>query len=195
VLFWSIYQRTDLINVKKQIKKYYTAFLGFISQKKFNQQFFFNTKTKKALLYEISFLEWTHLFNTHLDNEGEIARLESAKLIKKKMQKICKNVPVILTGDLNSSPDSEPYQQIISEEQSDSVTQLFDARSISQTPPHGPTGTFTGFDILAKPKFPIDFIFVSKGISVLSHGTLSDSFDGYLPSDHYPVLVEIVSDF
>jgi len=60
VLFWSIYQRTDLINVKKQIKKYYTAFLGFISQKKFNQQFFFNTKTKKALLHEISFLEWTH---------------------------------------------------------------------------------------------------------------------------------------
>jgi len=60
VLFWSIYQRTDLINVKNQIKKYYTTFFGLISQKKFNQQFFFNTKTKKALLYEISFLEWTH---------------------------------------------------------------------------------------------------------------------------------------
>jgi endonuclease/exonuclease/phosphatase family metal-dependent hydrolase len=133
-----------------------------------------------------------YLFNTHLDNEGKIARLESAKLIKNKIRKICGNIPVILTGDFNSSPDSEAYQQIISGLRSDSSQQLFDTQSISQTPHHGPVGTFTGFDIFAKPKFPIDFIFVSEGISVLSHGTLSDSFDGYLPSDHYPVLTEII---
>jgi len=132
-----------------------------------------------------------YLFNTHLDNEGKIARIESAKLIKTRMQLYCGNFPVILTGDFNSTPNSEPYQIISSPDTNASIT-LVDSRTISKSKPHGPSGTFTGFDINAKPDAPIDFIFVKKGISVLSHGTLSDSFDGYLPSDHYPVLAEIV---
>ncbi|MFA5833595.1 MAG: endonuclease/exonuclease/phosphatase family protein [Bacteroidota bacterium] len=132
-----------------------------------------------------------YMFNTHLDNEGKIARAESARLIKKKIQVICGNYPVILTGDFNSEPNSEPYKIISSQDTSFSV-QLVDTKTLSKNMPHGPHGTFTAFNINAKPASPIDFIFVKKGISVLSHGTLSDSFDGYLPSDHYPVLAEIV---
>ncbi len=132
-----------------------------------------------------------YMFNTHLDNEGKIARAESAKLIKKKMESVCGDFPVILTGDFNSEPDSDPYKIISSMDTSFSI-RLLDTRTISQNTPHGPRGTFTGFDINAKPAAPIDFIFVKKGISVLSHGTLSDSFDGFLPSDHYPVLAEII---
>ena len=132
-----------------------------------------------------------YLFNTHLDNEGQHARIESAKLIKSTMQLICDNYPVILTGDFNSTPNSEAYQ-IISASETNSSINLVDSRTISKSKPHGPSGTFTGFDSNAKPDAPIDFIFVKKGMSVLSHGTLSDSFDGYLPSDHYPVLAEIV---
>jgi endonuclease/exonuclease/phosphatase family metal-dependent hydrolase len=133
-----------------------------------------------------------YLFNTHLDNEGPIARLESAKLIKKRIQMLCRDYPVILTGDFNSTPHSEPYEYIVSTSNSDSSIQLMDTRMLSETKPYGPSGTFTGFDINARPKEPIDFIFVKKGIIVLSHATLSDSFDGYLPSDHYPVLAEII---
>ena len=133
-----------------------------------------------------------YFFNTHLDNEGEIARLESAKLIKKKMETICGNLPVIFTGDFNSFPDSPPYKVIVSLSDTTSSLELFDSHSITKSKPHGPSGTFTGFDLNATPKEPIDFIFVKKGITVLSHGTLSDSFDGYLPSDHYPVLAEII---
>ncbi len=132
-----------------------------------------------------------YLFNTHLDNEGKIARLESAKLIKRKMEKICGNLPVIFTGDFNSFPDSSPYKVITSTSDSSSSIQLFDSQYISQTKHHGPSGTFTGFNMNAKPLKPIDFIFVRKGISVLSHGTLSDSFDGFLPSDHYAVVADI----
>lgn len=133
-----------------------------------------------------------YLFNTHLDNEGKIARLESAKLIKRKMEMICGNLPVIFTGDFNSFPDSSPYKVITSNSDSSSSIQLFDSQSISQTKHHGPSGTFTGFNMNAKPLKPIDFIFVRKGISVLSHGTLSDSFDGFLPSDHYAVVADII---
>ncbi|MCK9426601.1 MAG: endonuclease/exonuclease/phosphatase family protein [Ignavibacteriaceae bacterium] len=133
-----------------------------------------------------------YFFNTHLDNEGKIARIESAKLIKQKMETICGNFPVIFTGDFNSNPDSPPYKVITAKPDSNSIIELFDSQFISQTKHHGPSGTFTGFNFKAKPKEPIDFIFVKKGISVLSHGTLSDSFDGFLPSDHYPVLAEII---
>ena len=133
-----------------------------------------------------------YLFNTHLDNEGEKARLESEKLIKRKMEMICGNLPLIFTGDFNSFPDSPPYKVITAKPDSNVSLELFDSQFISQTKHHGPSGTFTGFDILAKPAKPIDFIFVRKGISVLSHGTLSDSFDGFLPSDHYAVVVDII---
>lgn len=143
---------------------------------------FIDNQTKKTFF----------LFNTHLDNEGATARLESAKLIKKKMQTLCGNYPVILTGDFNSTPNSEPYKIIVSTSDFDSSLKLFDTHTITKSKPYGPSGTFTGFDLNAKPKEPIDFIFVKDGISVLAHGTLSDSFDGYLPSDHYPVLAEII---
>ena len=112
-----------------------------------------------------------YMFNTHLDNLGKVARAESAKLIKKKMQLLCGDDPVILTGDFNSEPNSEPYK-IISSADTSFTIQLVDTRTVSKSTPHGPNGTFTGFNINAKPTYPIDFIFVKKGISVLSHGTL-----------------------
>lgn len=132
-----------------------------------------------------------YLFNTHLDNEGKVARVESAKLIKSKMKFYCGNLPAILLGDFNSIPNSDPYNIITSNSTNESPFILRDSRLISRCKPYGPHGTFTGFEITAKPEDPIDFIFVRKGISVRLHAVLSDSFDGYLPSDHYPVMAEI----
>lgn len=131
-----------------------------------------------------------YMFNTHLDHIGDTARIESARLIKNRMQKLCGTLPIILTGDFNSTPSSKPYGVITSTDAAAGVS-LVDTRTISAQQHHGPTGTFTEFKITAKADEPIDFIFVRKGMSVLSHGTLSDSFDGLLPSDHYPVLAEI----
>ncbi|HLP17642.1 MAG TPA: endonuclease/exonuclease/phosphatase family protein [Bacteroidota bacterium] len=131
-----------------------------------------------------------YMFNTHLDHMGEIARVESAKLIKNRMQSLGTSQPIILTGDFNSPPASPAYAIITAPAAGSGVT-LVDSRVISAQKHHGPAGTFTDFKVDAKPLEPIDFIFVKKGMSVLSHGTLSDSFDGFLPSDHYPVLAEI----
>jgi endonuclease/exonuclease/phosphatase family metal-dependent hydrolase len=38
----------------------------------------------------------------------------------------------------------------------------------------------------------IDFILVKEGIEVLQHGVLSDTWDGRFPSDHLPVLAEVL---
>lgn len=123
-------------------------------------------------------------FNTHFDNRGELARQESAKLLLSRIQSIAGSAPVIVTGDFNTYPDSEPYR-ILSES-----GLLTDARVKSRSPHHGPSMTFNGFDLesLKTAEQSIDYIFVSKQIEVLKHATLSDSFDGYFPSDHMPVL-------
>lgn len=131
-------------------------------------------------------------FNTHLDNEGAVARLESAKLIKQTMQKVCRDFPVILSGDFNTAPGTDPYKTIVAAEGPYAAPRMFDTRVVSKTKPHGPTGTFTGFELTAKPLEAIDFIFATKHLGVSHHGTLSDSFDGLLPSDHYPVIAELV---
>ena len=123
-------------------------------------------------------------FNTHFDNRGEKARQESAKLLLSKIRAIAGNGSVIVTGDFNTPPDSEPYRILT---KSDLLT---DTKTKSQTSHHGPSRTMNDFDLenLKTSEPPIDYIFVSKQIGVLKHATLSDTFDGYFPSDHMPVL-------
>ena len=124
------------------------------------------------------------VFDTHFDHRGVKAREESAKLILKSIKEINKeNLPLILTGDLNLIKTSEPVQAILKE--------LNDARDKSQTPPYGPEGTSGGFDVKLTSK-TIDYIFINNGVRVLRHGVLSDSFGLFYPSDHLPVLAEIL---
>jgi len=131
-----------------------------------------------------------YIFNTHFDHMGTLARKNSALLIKKTIDSLCSGEPVIITGDFNSSIDSEPYRIITSPEVSSRY--LFDnSENISSEKHEGPEGTFTGFDTGKDPTGPIDFVFVSKGIKVNSHETISAKFNNHYPSDHFPVSAEI----
>jgi len=133
-------------------------------------------------------------FNTHFDNLGETARKESAKLLLRQIKNIAGNFSAIVTGDFNSTPNSVPYKILTNGKERGAGFKLFDAKTVSQYPHHGPIGTFTGFNFskLLDDNEPIDYIFITKNIKVLRHGTLSDTFDGFFPSDHMPVLAEII---
>jgi endonuclease/exonuclease/phosphatase family metal-dependent hydrolase len=130
------------------------------------------------------------IFNTHFDHIGTEARRNSALLIKRTIDSVCSGRPVIITGDFNSSIDSEPYSIITST--GGSKYQFKNSENISLTKHEGPEGTFTGFDTGKDPTGPIDFIFVSRGIKVNSHKTISAKFNNHYPSDHFPVIAEIV---
>jgi endonuclease/exonuclease/phosphatase family metal-dependent hydrolase len=131
-----------------------------------------------------------YIFNTHFDHMGVLARRNSALLIKRTIDSLCSGEPVIITGDFNSSADSEPYRIITAS--GGSHKYFFDnSENISSAKHDGPEGTFTGFDINKDPTGPIDFIFVSKGIKVDSHKTISARFNNHYPSDHFPVLSEV----
>ena len=125
------------------------------------------------------------VFNTHFDHIGLLARKNSAKLILGKIKTLNKQgYPVILTGDFNSEPDSEPFKII--------TTQLTDSKIADKSMSMGPGGTFNGFDVTKPATERIDFIFTSKkGINLLNYSVLREAKDGRFASDHFPVLVDI----
>ncbi|NRA52119.1 MAG: endonuclease/exonuclease/phosphatase family protein [Phaeodactylibacter sp.] len=127
------------------------------------------------------------VFNTHFDHRGETARLESAKLILRKIEAIAGDTPVILTGDFNCSPGSLPYNTITSA----TTSRMEDAIGRSELPHHGPNATWTDSFKVPGSGERIDYIFVSPGIIVHRHAALAESWGGLLPSDHLPVFAEL----
>lgn len=125
------------------------------------------------------------IFNTHFDHQGENARSESSKLVLDKIAAVnAENHPVILMGDLNTTPETQSIQ-ILTE-------QMNDSRKISKGVKFGPEGTFNKFEPDERVTRRIDFIFTSKeNVEVLKYAVLSDLKDFKFPSDHFPVLVEI----
>lgn len=128
------------------------------------------------------------VFNTHFDHVGRQARLESAKLIIKKINELnTAGYPVIVTGDFNSKPDEPPAQHMMANMQN--------SRNISGLVYGGPD-TWNAFKFTEKPNGCIDYIFVSKDnrISVRKFATITDSYDMKYPSDHFPVLATLKID-
>lgn len=125
-----------------------------------------------------------YFMNTHFDHAGHAARSESAKLIVRILQTLGLGRPVILAGDLNDRPGSPGYQTLI--------THLQDAAVGALTPATGGDITFNGFGNDIQPGNKIDFVFVSSGLQVLSHQVITDLYDDRYPSDHYPIVVEVL---
>ncbi len=129
------------------------------------------------------------VFNTHFDNEGKIARRESAHLLLKKVKEIAGNYPVMVTGDFNCYPADEPIKIIT--DKADSL-HLTDTKEISKAPHYGPEGTFNNFESKEINDQPIDYIFIRNKVRVLQHATLSQSWKGRFASDHFPVFVKLL---
>lgn len=135
---------------------------------------FENIKTNKKI--------W--IFNTHFDHVGDVARINSAKMILAKIKEVnTKNLPFVLTGDFNLEDTSESIK-LIAATLSDSKTI---AKKIS-----GPNETFNGF-ITDKPATKrIDYIFIPKtGVQVTDYKVIQELHSNRYPSDHFPVYTEL----
>lgn len=128
------------------------------------------------------------VFNTHFDHRGDEARKNSAFLIRDKIKEISGNqgLPIILTGDFNLTPDSEPIGLI--------KGFMKDSREITKAAPYGPVGTFTSFKWDAPMDKRIDYIFVQGEVTVLKYAVLTDAKEQRFPSDHLPVFAKVQLD-
>ena len=125
------------------------------------------------------------VFNTHFDHRGVQARVHSAHLITKQIQNLNQNnAPVILMGDFNLLPDSEPVKVI--------TNRLKDSFEIVKQVKFGPIGTFNSFQIDYPLDKRIDYIFVSgDNVIVEKYAVLSGIIDQKFLSDHLPVYTEL----
>lgn len=125
-----------------------------------------------------------YYFNTHFDHQGKIARVESAKLIVKKVKEIAGNTPAVFTGDLNGGQKSEWYLILAN---SDLLTDTYTQVKY----PYVNNSSFNDWGKEVKGNEIIDHVFVTKGFSTQRWGVLTDTYHGKYVSDHFPVLVEV----
>jgi endonuclease/exonuclease/phosphatase family metal-dependent hydrolase len=129
--------------------------------------------------------------NTHFDNRGVLARLESAKLLVQRIDGLdgegTAALPVILTGDFNCTARQEPYKVLAGDKED--RANLLDAQHISRQPHTGGDSTSNGFREI-RPGAKIDFIFV-RGLSVASHRIDDPRIEGRFVSDHLPVTADL----
>jgi endonuclease/exonuclease/phosphatase family metal-dependent hydrolase len=128
------------------------------------------------------------VFNTHFDHEGETARLESSKLLIKKISEIAGDLPVVLTGDFNCLKDSQPYHLLV---KSLDGLKMVDCRYSTIEKPSGPDYSFVGSEFTGEPGNIIDHIFISDNIKVHQSKIIENCKNGKCPSDHLPVMTTI----
>ncbi|NMA95367.1 MAG: endonuclease/exonuclease/phosphatase family protein [Clostridiales bacterium] len=140
-----------------------------------------------------------YFFNTHFDHRGQVAMEQSSHLLLNKIEKIAGNMPSLTVGDFNNTPDSKVYDILTNTEEMG----IKDARNISRHGHHGCNFSFHGFrgldlfkelegDPEAQRQRLIDYIFVKNKVDVINHGILPDNWNGEFPSDHLPIVADII---
>lgn len=127
--------------------------------------------------------------NTHLDSRGPKARLASAQQLRRFIAGQGKGLPVILTGDFNAGPGSEPVRALL-DAGTDGVS-LVDTYAVAHpNAPEAEGWTFHAFTG-APGKTRIDWILATPELAV--RGVEIDRFqDGErFPSDHFPVIATL----
>ncbi|MDR7068508.1 endonuclease/exonuclease/phosphatase family metal-dependent hydrolase [Pseudoxanthomonas japonensis] len=122
-----------------------------------------------------------YLFNTHLPyrEQDEAARVKGVEAIAQRLATLPADVPVVLTGDFNTTPDSDVHAVL--------ARALQDAWT---TAPRvdGSDATFHGFTGQADKR--IDWIFV-RGVQLDSITSVTTRWNGRYPSDHFPLVVTL----
>ena len=125
--------------------------------------------------------------NTHWDHIGVVARQQSAAQMLRWVEANARRCEkVLLFGDFNSEMDSEQMQAMMK-----SPLALRDARAVSKSAPFGPTGTFNEFKTAPTESRVIDHVLLGSQIDVERYAVFSQVIDGRVPSDHFPVLVDL----
>lgn len=147
------------------------------------------------------------MFNLHMDHVGKKARVEGAKLVRRRIDNFGKDCPAFVTGDFNVDQTSPSYRTITA------GGDLLDSYKVAQLR-YALNGTFNNYETDNYTDSRIDHVFVSPDVKVLKYGVLTDTYrtpensehvdatdapqeievSRYVartPSDHFPVVVKV----
>ncbi len=126
------------------------------------------------------------VLNTHWDHRGQLAREYAAKSIADHLAKVKEESELIVMGDLNATTSNEAIESWMRDDR----LELVDCyRSVhpQKVEKEATFNAFRGYYLGER----IDHVFSSPGLEATSAEIVRTSFDGYYPSDHFPVVVEL----
>ncbi len=138
-------------------------------------------RTREEPSYELLFL------NTHFDHVGRVARLESARLIRQRVETLRRNGPAIIVGDFNAPArlgDDQPYAAL--RRGKPETPELIDPFARLHPDRTDDVGTFHGFRG-GLDGDRIDWVLVTDHFTPVTAAIDTTQRDGRYPSDHYPV--------
>ncbi|MEU5071642.1 endonuclease/exonuclease/phosphatase family protein [Streptomyces asoensis] len=125
-----------------------------------------------------------YVFNTHLDNGSQYARVRSADLIAARIARTDRSLPLLLTGDFNAVAHRNPvYDRLL-------AAGLVDTWDTARAR-GGAYATYHGYRPLTPNGDRIDWILATPGVTVDREWTDTFHVDGRYPSDHLPVLASV----
>lgn len=126
--------------------------------------------------------KYTHI-NTHLDHVLEETRVGQIKVLIEKFKELEKDGTVVCTGDFNTYTDGGVYAEMCAA-----------ADDVGVTAKNADEGiTFHSYGKKEdNGQGPIDFIFTTKGVKTETYKIIRNTAKDMYPSDHYPVVADIL---
>lgn len=127
-----------------------------------------------------------YVFNVHLDHQSQPSRVESSRLLARRIASRAHPDPAIVTGDFNAGEDNPAVVHLKGDEPG---CRLVDTFRVLHADAVG-VGTFHGFKGGTTGQ-KIDYVLVPSWVRTLEAAIIRDASDGRYPSDHFPVVAKV----
>ncbi|MFW6030662.1 MAG: endonuclease/exonuclease/phosphatase family protein [Halanaerobiales bacterium] len=117
--------------------------------------------------------------NTHLDHKSEKAKIKGIKIICDFLNNHLESDGIIITGDLNTPPNSELIHNLL---ECGCLKDIFQTKNKSEPTYHA----FSEEALIA-----VDYILTSRSFKLESCEVITKKPYGIYPSDHYPICCDI----
>jgi endonuclease/exonuclease/phosphatase family metal-dependent hydrolase len=127
-----------------------------------------------------------YFWNTHFDHQIQEAREKSAQLVLERIGQLKDQLPLVLVGDFNSAHDSNPVYGMLVNPRSFTDTWVSAEQRGKQL------GTFHGYKAPQADGKRIDWILTRGSVKTVRTQIVTFKQNGQYPSDHFPVVADIV---
>ncbi len=127
--------------------------------------------------------------NSHWDHVSQPARQQAAELLRKLTAEHVKDAPLLVMGDFNAGETTSEITTLLAPD-SDNPPQLTDVYRQVHPERSAEEASFQNFSTRTK-GHRIDYILSTPHFVPQSAKILTTSYEGRVPSDHYPVVVEL----